>query len=122
MIKFRYVDGCVTRAVCRKSSVTFPPSTVEPNDSFTIRQIFDNWRKDRPTSVHPFDADFDEDGFDEKDYPDDFSENPIDISQVQNDFDDANRNYVAESQMVKQKQKELQEQKIKEESEKKGAE
>lgn len=129
-LKFKYVDGCLVKATSRRSSIKFPDSIVQPNDAFTIRQIYDNWRKGRPTAVHPFNAEFDEEGndFDDSDSFDDFVENPVDISQVKNDFNDAREDYanaVTESQKQKQKQKQKEEVKkddVVNVNEKKGAE
>lgn len=94
-LKFKYVDGCLVKAISRRSSIKFPDSIVQPNDAYSIRQIYDNWRKGRPTAVHPFNAEFDEEGndFDDSDSFDDFVENPVDISQVKNDFNDAREDY-----------------------------
>lgn len=107
MIKFKYIDGCLTKAVGRPSSTKFPPSIVEPDDAYTIRQIYDCWRKGKPTSVHPFNAEFDEEGskFDDSDHDDDFRENPCDISQVDNDFKDARDSYVAEYEDSRRRKK-----------------
>ena len=126
MLKFKYIDGCLVKATSRRSSVKFPASIVQPNDAYTIRQIYDNWRKGRPTAVHPFNAEFDEEGsdFDDSDNFDDFQENPIDITQVKNDLNDAQEDYhyaVNESQKKQKKKEEKKEDTIKEDD-KKGAE
>lgn len=107
MIKFRYINGCLAHAVGRPSSTKFPPSVVEPDDAYTIRQIYDCWRKGKPTSVHPFDAEFDEDGtkFDDSDHFDDFRENPIDIGEVDSDIRDSYDNYSYEVQESKRRKK-----------------
>lgn len=113
MLKFKYVDGCLVKAISRKSSVKFPDSIVQPNDAYSIRQIYDNWRKGRPTAVHPFNAEFDEEGndFDDSDSFDDFQENPVDISQVKNDFNDAHEDYANAVMETKRKQKQKKEEK-----------
>lgn len=110
MIKFKYVDGSLVRAKGRLSSQKFPFSIVEPDDAYTIRQIYDCWRKGKPTSVHPFNAEFDEEGtkFDDSDHFDDFRENPHDISQIDNDFADARDSYVSEYQESKRKKSKAQ--------------
>ena len=107
MIKFKYINGCLAHAVGRPSSTKFPPSVVEPDDAYTIRQIYDCWRKGIPTSVHPFDAEFDEDGtkFDDSDHYDDFRENPIDIGEVDSEIRDSYENYSYEVQESKIRKK-----------------
>lgn len=110
MIKYKYVDGSLTHVKPVLSSQVFPSSIVEPDDSYTIRQIYDCWRKGKPTSPHLFPTDFDEEGssFDDSDASDDFRENPIDICQVQNDSIDAIDDYNDERAFIansKKKQK-----------------
>ena len=41
MLKFKYIDGCLVKATSRRSSVKFPASIVQPNDAYTIRQIYE---------------------------------------------------------------------------------
>lgn len=108
MLKFKYKNGCVVFVTPTISSQKFPASIVEPDDSYTIRQIYDNWRKGKPTSPHLFPAEFDEEGskFDDSDASDDFRENPIDISQIHNESFDAVMDFEQERAYVaQQKQK-----------------
>lgn len=102
MIKFRYVDGCLVQTKPVLSSQKFPESNVEPDSAYTIRKIYDNWTKGKPTSPHVFDCEYDEDGvgFDDSDSHDDFRENPIDRSQVHNDMMDSLEAYTYEKETV----------------------
>lgn len=90
-MKLQYKNGVWQDVKHSVSKVQFPVSNVEPDDAYTIREIYDCWRKGKPTSVHPFNAVFDEEGsdFDDSDSYDDFRENPIDRSDVVNDVSDA---------------------------------
>lgn len=87
-----------------RSHITFPKSHVEPDGSMTIRQIYDAWTKGKPTSVHPMNLEYDEEGsdFDDSDSYDDFNENPIDRCQPHNDVVDAKAQYDDEVAIVAQ--------------------
>ena len=90
-----------------KSTTIFPKSNVEPDGSMTIRQIYDAWTKGKPTSVHPMNIEYDEEGsdFDDSDSYDDFRENPVDRCQPHNDVVDAKAQYDEEVEVVAQYQK-----------------
>lgn len=75
-------EDCEERWEHKKSQVVNKITVyAEPDKSMTIRQIYDAWAHGRPTSVHPFDVAFD-DNADDIDLE---NENPIDMSQVEND-------------------------------------
>lgn len=80
---------------------------VEPDQSMTIRQIFDNWTKGRPTTVHPLDVTFDDDA-DDVDFE---NENPIDMSQVENDINSTMFKIEEEKAVQKEKQRQKKEKK-----------
>lgn len=90
-----------------KSQTKFPKSNVEPDGSMTIRQIYDAWTKGKPTSVHPMNIEYDEEGtdFNDSDSFDDFHENPIDRCQPHNDVVDAKAQYDEEAEIVAQYKK-----------------
>lgn len=85
MIKHRFNINGAIQVVTTPSpqGYVFHPCVVEPDQSLSIRQIYTRWRQNKPTSVHPFACEFDEDA-DQIDFED---ENPIDICQIPNRVD-----------------------------------
>ena len=103
MVK-RFVTGSWVDCEPKSSNMVFPESNVEPDDAYTIREIYDCWRKGKPTSVHPFNVVFDEEGndFDDSDASDDFMENPIDSTEVLNGYSDASEQLQFETDMIRE--------------------
>lgn len=85
-------------------STSFSPNNrvtpVEPDQSMSIRQIYQAWAQGRPTSVHPFQCEFDDDA-DEIDHDE---ENPIDMCQIEDRVLQAQSKIDNEKQVHKQKQ------------------
>lgn len=109
MLKFRYVNDTPEQVRPSLSSTKFPESDVEPDSAYTIRKIYDNWSKGKPTSPHVFDCEYDEEtpwgSYDHSEHSDDFVENPIDRTQVLNDFSDAREQFERESIAVAKEKK-----------------
>lgn len=109
MMKYKYVDGCAVKVQPVLSTQKFPLSEVEPDSAYTIRKIYDNWTKGKPTSPHVFDCEYDEETswgtYDQSEHSDDFAENPIDRTQVLNDIADAREQFDQESVAVAKEKK-----------------
>lgn len=87
----------------RPNRDVFPKSIVEPNQALGIREIYARWRANKPTSVHPFVSEFD-DNADDIDFGD--TENPVDRCQIENDIEDSRNRLEFEKQEGKLKRKE----------------
>lgn len=74
----------------------FPHSQTLPDQSLTIREIYDRWTKGKPTTVHPLSTEYDPD-----DYDPDYLDEVIDRSQVHNLVEDTQNAYKAEVERVK---------------------
>lgn len=84
-----------------KQGYEMHPCQVETDQSYSIRQIYDRWKKGKSTSVHPFNCEFDENA-DEIDYD---MENPVDICQVENNVSNLRDHVEAEKKEAKAKKK-----------------
>lgn len=79
---YRYINNQRVWVDPHNTPKTRRTTPIEPNQSLSIKEIYNNWRIGKPTSVHILPLLFDEEegAFGE--------EPPIDISQVHNRIDD----------------------------------
>lgn len=77
------------------------PCHVEVDQSFSIRTIYDRWKRGKPTSVHPFNCEFDENA-DDIDFD---LENPIDPCQVENNVSNLQDQVNSEKAEAKKRKK-----------------